>query len=266
MNKLLRAGLFFPAMTIALLCSVTTLSLMATSLTHAYAATSNPSLGVAEDFAVLGNSAVANTGSTAIIGNLGATSATAITGFPPGFISGINHAGDAATQKAQHDASTAYKSTAEKPCNENLTGQDLAAKLLTPGIYCFASSAFLRGSLLLDGQGNPDSVFIIQVGSGLITTDNANVLLIRGAQPCHVFWQVAGTATLGTNTSFEGNILAWNSIRTMAGARSDGGLYALHGMVTLDNNRIQACNTSALSTAVYIVPSSVTVTKPVQHP
>ena len=64
-------------------------------------------------------------------------------------------------------------------------------------------------------------------------------MLINGASPCNVFWQVGSSATLGTGTSFAGNILALTSITANTGATViNGGLYARNGAVTLDTNTI----------------------------
>jgi hypothetical protein len=241
MNRFLRRGIFRPILTVVLLCGATTVSLLATHLAYAHTAVSGPSLGTAGYFAVLGSSTVTNTGATNLTGDLGVSPGTAVTGFPPGTTTGTIHGGDSIALQAQHDASVAYTNTAGQPCTNNLTGQDLGGKILTPGVYCFASSAFLTGQLTLDGQGNANSVFIFQMGSTLITASSASVILINGAKPCNIFWQVGSSATLGTYTSFAGNILALASITVTTGTTSNGSLYALNGAVTLDTNQVQAC-------------------------
>ncbi len=247
MNRFLRRGIFLPILTVVLLCGATTLSLLATPLAYAHTAVSSPSLGTAGYFAVLGSSTVTNTGATNITGDLGVSPGTAVTGFPPGTTTGTIHGGDSIALQAQHDASVAYTNTAGQPCTNNLTGQDLGGKTLTPGVYCFASSAFLTGQLTLDGQGNANSVFIFQMGSTLITASSARVTLINAAKPCNIFWQVGSSATLGTYTSFAGNILALASITVTTGTTSNGSLYALNGAVTLDTNQVQACAEKAVT-------------------
>jgi Ice-binding-like len=237
MNRFLRAAIFLPMLAVVL----PVVSLVATPLVYAHTAVSSPSLGTAGYFAVLGSSTVTNTGMTNVTGDLGVSPGTAVTGFPPGMMNGTIHGGDAVALQAQHDASFAYTNIAGQPCTNNLTGQDLGGKTLTPGVYCFASSAFLTGTLTLDGQGNANSVFIFQMGSTLITASNASVMLINGAKGCNIFWQVGSSATLGTYTSFAGNILALASITVTTGTASNGGLYALNGAVTLDTNQVQTC-------------------------
>ena len=107
---------------------------------------------------------------------------------------------------------TAYNDLAGQACDTNLTGQDLGGKTLTPGVYCFNTSAQLTGDLVLDAQGNPAAVWIFQMGSTLTTASNASVVVINGGSSCNVFWQVGSSATLGTGTAFKGNILALASI------------------------------------------------------
>ena len=200
-----------------------------------------PNLGTAASFGVLAGSTVTNTGATHVIGDVGVSPGSAITGFPPGTLTGSIHAGDAVAQQAQTDVTAAYNDAAGQTCNTNLTGQDLGGKTLISAVYCFDTSAQLTGQLTLDGQGNPASVFIFQIGSTLTTASNSSILLINGAQACDIFWQIGSSATLGTSTNFKGNILALTSITLNTTASSAGGLYARNGAVTLDSNNIQAC-------------------------
>src|SRR2546422_8996111 len=77
-----------------------------------------------------------------------------------------------------------------------------------PQVCKEASALSLTGTVTLDGQGNPDVSVHLPGGSTLITASNSTVKLIGQAQPCNVFWQVGSSATLGTNTTFVGSILA----------------------------------------------------------
>src|SRR5579863_6623912 len=105
-----------------------------------------PSMGTARSFAVLGASTVTNTGATSVIGDLGVSPGTSVTGFPPGTVSGTIHAADAIAAQAQVDAATAYNFLTAETCNTNLTGVDLGTLTLTPGVNCFAASAQLTGT------------------------------------------------------------------------------------------------------------------------
>src|SRR5579863_772441 len=207
-------------------------------LVPAHAQATQPTLGTAANFAVLGASTVTNTGSTVVTGDLGVDPGSAVTGFPPGIVIGTIHAADGVALQAQNDVTAAYVNLAGQSCNVNLTGQDLGGKTLTSGVYCFSSSAQLTGQLKLDSQGNPASVFIFQIGSTLTTASSASVLQINDTQACNIFWQVGSSATLGTNTDFSGNILAHTSITATTGAEFNGSLYASTGAVTLDTNTI----------------------------
>lgn len=209
-----------------------------------WAATAPP-LGGAQSFAVLGASTVTNTGATTITGDLGVSPGTSITGFPPGVvIGGTIHAGDAVAAQAHSDAVIAYNALAGEVCNVDLTGVDLGGLTLTPGVYCFSSSAQLTGTLTLDAQGSSDAVFIFKIGSTLTTASNSSVLVINGGQTCNgsnVFWQVGSSATLGTGTQFAGNILALISITLTTSANVSGSALALTGAVTMDTNNVSVC-------------------------
>ena len=210
------------------------------------AASSAIGLGTAGAFAVLGASTVTNTGPSVINGDLGVSPGSAVTGFPPGIVHGTIHAADAAAAQAQSDLTTAYNNAAGQACNSNLTGHDLGGLTLTAGVYCFDSSAGLTGTLTLNAQGVAGARFIFQVGSALTTASSSTVNYINGAQPCNVFWQIGSSATLGTATSFVGNIMALTSITMTTGATLKGRALARNGAVTLDTNVITkaTCDTN----------------------
>jgi Ice-binding-like len=195
-------------------------------------------------FAVLGGSTVTNTATPTIItGNLGVSPGSAVTGVPPGTVTGGSiHAADAAAAQAQTDLTTLYNQLAGTSCNTDLTGQDLGGMTLTPGVYCFSSSAQLTGTLTLNAQGNPNAVFLFKMGSTLTTASASSVLLINSASSCGVFWQVGSSATLGTGTSLAGSIVALTSITLNTGASVAGRALARNGAVTLDNNHVTFCS------------------------
>jgi hypothetical protein len=139
-----------------------------------------PSEAVAQlsSFAVLAGSTVTNTNTPTIVtGNLGVSPGSAVTGFPPGIVTGGTiHAADAVAAQAQTDRTALYNQLASATCNTDLTGQDLGGRTLTPAVYCFSSSAQLTGTLTLDGQGNSAAVFLFKIGSTLTTASAASVL------------------------------------------------------------------------------------------
>jgi len=214
----------------------------------AMAAATTVPLGAAESFAVLANSTVTNTGASVINGDLGLSPGTAVTNFPPGtVINGTQRKNDSIAIQAQIDLTTAYNNAAGQSCTQDLTGQDLGGMILTPGVYCFDTSAQLTGALTLNGQNNPNSVFIFQIGSTLTTASDSSVVFIGNTQACNVFWQVGSSATLGTNTAFKGNILALTSITLDTGASLEGRALARNGAVTLDDNAVTKATCAAIS-------------------
>ena len=77
----------------------------------AFAAT-QPRLGTALNFTVLAGSTITNTGPSVITGNLGLHPGTAVTGFPPGSVTGVKHVTDAVALQAKNDLVTAYTDAA----------------------------------------------------------------------------------------------------------------------------------------------------------
>jgi hypothetical protein len=222
----------------------------------AAAAQTAPTLGAAAPFAVLGGSTVTNTGPSVITGDLGVQPGSAVTGFPPGILAGGTiHAADAVALNAQNAVTTAFNSLGAQTCTTDLTGQDLGGLTLTPGVYCFASSAQLTGTLTLNAQGNPAAVFIFKTGSTLTTASNASVAVINGGIVCNVFWQIGSSATLGTNTTFAGNILALTSITLTTGSRVFGRTLARNGAVTLDTNVVDRSACAVICPTITLSPS-----------
>ena len=121
----------------------------------------------------------------------------------------------------------------------DLTGQDLGSVgPLAPGLYHFDTSAQLTGTLTLDAAGDPNAQWFFQIGSTLTTASSSIVTLINGAQAGNVFWQVGSSATIGTSTTFKGNLFASASITLNTSASVSGRLVALSGAITLDDNAV----------------------------
>jgi hypothetical protein len=131
-------------------------------------------------------------------------------------------------------------------------------------VYKATSGLGLTGTVTLNAHNNPNAVFIFQAGSTLITASSSTVKLIGGAQACNVFWQVGSSATLGTNTTFVGSILALTSASVQTGATVDGRVLARNGQVSLDDNTITAptCSTTSTTTTT-VAATTTTLTVPV---
>jgi uncharacterized repeat protein (TIGR01451 family) len=216
---------------------------------------------VAGSFAVLGGSTVTNTGPSLVTGDLGVWPGTSITGILPEMVIGTIHTTDAVAQGAQNDVTTAYNDLAGQACNFNLTDQDLGGRTLIPGVYCFDTSAQLTGTLTLNAQGDPNAVWVFQMGSTLTTASASSVTFINGGAGdpgCNVFWQVGSSATLGTTTDFVGNILALESITMNTGANLYGSTLARNAAVTLDSNTITKSSCAPIQNNSLVLAKSLT--------
>jgi len=214
----------------------------------AQAATAPVGLGSAASFSVLAGSTVTNTGPTTMFGDLGLDPGSAITGAPRAL--GATHINDGVALSAKDSLTVAYTDAAARPATQ-LASADLSGQSFTPGVYDASSSLlFSAGNVTLNAQGDPNAVFIFQVGSSMTTGSATTVLLTNGAQPCNVFWQIGASATLGTNSRFAGTVMALTTITANTGMTLDGRLLARNGAVNLDTNTIttSACATGSSGT------------------
>lgn len=204
---------------------------------NAVAAPTSVGLGTASSFAVLAGTGITDTGPTTITGDIGTFPTASISGLTSLTVNGTNHAGDSVTQGAKTALVTAYTTAAGQGPTTAIPA-DLVGLTLQPGVYNSASAIGLSGVLTLDAGGDPNAVWVFQAGSTLITSSGSRVVMLNGAQPCNVFWQVGSSTTLGTNSTFIGTIMALTSISLQTGATLDGRAMARNGAVTMDTNTI----------------------------
>ena len=230
--KTLNKMRFMPLLLTSLLVLAVMLVVPATSM----AAPLPVDLGTASSFTLLAGSTITSTGPTAINGDVGVHPGNTFTlGVPPATVNGAVHLGDAVAAQAKADLVTAYNDAAGRTPVATV-GTQLGGTTRTPGVYKSAAGDFqITGTLTLDAQGNPDAIFIFKTASTLVTATSSRVNLIHNAKASRVYWQVGSSATLGTNSHFEGNILAMASITATTGSTVNGRLLARSGAVTVDS-------------------------------
>jgi len=186
-------------------------------------------LGQAALNGIMAGTAVSCTGSASTINaNVSISPGNTISG--PCVVTGTQHLNDATAQGDQIALTAAYNAAAGKPCSaSNVISGDLGGTTKPAGVYC-AAALSLTGVLTLDGGGDPNASFLFQSGSSLIVA--GNVVLINGAQAKNVFWQVGSSATLGTASQFQGNIMALTSITLVTGTSLNGRALARNGAVS----------------------------------
>ncbi|RPA31090.1 Ig-like domain-containing protein [Shewanella frigidimarina] len=233
-----------------------------------------PELGEVARFAMLASQAITTTSGSAIVdGDLGILdqARSYYAGFTPGvnagefdeLTNGLSYAGDDSTppyvvpvpyasmvafiNQSRTDLGIAYNFLAADP-NPNAATQvcpiELGNLTLTRGVYKTAADVTLQtGTLTLDGEGDPDSVFIFTIGGNLTSgAPGGDIVLINGAQAKNVYWRTAGKTVIGTNTHFSGNVFAWSEVNVLTGANVTGRLFAVTDQVTLDANAVTKAN------------------------
>lgn len=204
----------------------------------------SPTLNVLLDFSVLGGEAVTNTGGTTTTGAVGVSPGTSLTGFSstdggPGVAGGGTHVNDQTAIDAQTEALTVYGAL-DQTCDQDWSGGgvvELGGRSLVPGVYC-ADAFALEGTLTL--TGGAEEVYIFKSASTIITASGSSV---EGGDPCNVWWRAVSNVTLGTSSSFIGNVFsAGESTSAMTtGATLGGRFIGLSPVtITLDTNTIFA--------------------------
>lgn len=191
------------------------------------------------NYAVLAGSTITNTGSTTSIhGDVGLSPGSSITGLLSAQVTGTIHTNDSTAAQAQLDLTTAYNDAAGRTLAPISVAGNIGGQTLAPGLYKSTSGLEISsGDLTLSGSAN--DVWIFQIASTLTTTEGRHVILTGGALASNVFWQVGTSATLGTNSTFKGTIMADQSITLITGATLDGRALARIGAVTMESNTVR---------------------------
>jgi hypothetical protein len=208
------------------------------------ASTPTVDLGHAAGYAVISGASVANTGDSTVRGDIGAPSMPS--GFPPGVLVGTMQVGSSDATAAA-DMLTAYNEVQSRASGSVLPA--LSGATLTPGLYTSGAAVAVpaAGVVTLDGGGDPNAVFVFQVGGALSLGAGAQVKLTGGAQAQNVFWQVNGGFSVGASGQFAGTVLASTAATIGAGALVNGRVLA-ETAVTLDDDEF------------YSAPPTVTLT------
>lgn len=227
---------------------------------------SPPDLGTASKFVIF--TAVGdfnNVGASTVTGDIG-THVGALTGFPiPGTLVGQSHVADPAATQAATDVATAYGYLSTVTCGIVLGTTIGNGQTLTPDVYCLGGAADangIDGGLILDGEGNPDALFIFKIDGALSTSTYSKVRLINGASECNVYWQINGQFTLGEYSEFRGTVLTSGAINLLTASKLYGRALSTSGAVNISAVVATATTCNAKPPVPIITgPSSSCVTK-----
>jgi len=228
---------------------------------------SAPTLGGASTFAVF--TAVGqfdNIGAaTYVVGDVG-TDVGAFNAFPPGTVVGQIHVADPTSAQAATDVDVAYSYLSGVTCGTVIGTTLGSGQILTPDVYCLGAASTLNGNLILDGQGNPNALFIFKINGALTTGTFANVTLINSASLCNVYWQINGAFSLGDNSVFRGTIVANGAISLLEASSlfgrglSRGGAIDMHNNIVTIGTQPTASTISASGATTFCQGGSVTLT------
>ena len=211
-------------------------------------------LGTAGNYVILAKTAINNTPTSAITGDLGLSPAAEsyITGFAltdaTGYatasqVTGKVYAADQAAPTginlttAVNDMLTAYTDAAGRPSPDftELGTGNIGGLTLAPGLYKWSTDVTLPSAVTISGSAT--DVWIFEISGDLTMSSAVNITLTGGALAKNIFWQVAGTVSLGTTSHFEGIILSQTGITLQTGASLNGRALAQTAVV-LDGNAV----------------------------
>jgi hypothetical protein len=246
--------------------------------TLAYCLTSSPScirLLNLSNYTIFADQTITNNvgGQTIIFGNIGIAASSGITGFPPGIVTGVkqSNTGFGAGTGPEPDLHTVDTALNALTCVTNLDSipsNNLGGLTLTPGVYCTTVDTTLTGTLTLDAQGDPNAVFVFQMGgssASLTTFNNSVVTMVNGGTSCNIYWDFQHSSTLGPHTHFLGNIVTLHSITVNTGSVINGSIYSNIG-VTLTNTTMKSCPVCPPAPLPAPIPAPFPAPKPAPIP
>jgi Ice-binding-like len=199
-----------------------------------------PNLRSAANFALFTAAGAFNSNvATTVTGDIGTNAGAYV---PPGVLIGTSHVVDAVSAQAANDVMLAYAQVFGLACG-NVIGVGLGGGQILPNpaapsphIYCLGGASTLNGELILDGQGDPNALFIFQINGAFASAVNSKVTLRNGATACNVYWQINGAVSLATGTDFKGTILANGAIHLLGNATLQGRALSTAGEISTEAN------------------------------
>ncbi|MFT6970521.1 MAG: hypothetical protein ACJAXX_001087 [Roseivirga sp.] len=174
-------------------------------------------LGSVGDFTLFTSlGAVSNAASSGFIGDIG-TNSGAVTGMTTSVHVGASHTANTTTAQAKIDLASAYDQLILIPNTHLLHPAAFGGgETLFAGVYSIGGAGSLAGTITLDGQNNPDAIFIFKFNGAFTTAAHSKVILTNGTLRCNVFWISEGATDMGTFTFMKGSVLAHEGACTMA--------------------------------------------------
>jgi len=192
----------------------------------------DPNLGATSSFALFtAGGAITNTGVSYIEGNIGSYSAPSA-GFSGSVVTGtIYNTGDTILTSAAANVATAYAQLFALSCDSTIGTSLGSGQILTPKVYCLGGASTLSGTLTLNGQGNPNAIFVFKVDGALSAATYSTINLINSASMCNVYWMVGGLFTLLGGSVFYGTVITDGAI-SISGATLRGRALSMAGSIT----------------------------------
>jgi hypothetical protein len=136
---------------------------------------------------------------------------------------------------------------------------EIGDSTFTPGTWHAGAITIAAGkTVTLDGGGDPDAQFLIQVSGTMKVAAGCRIVLTNGANAENVLWAISTTFTALAGSNFEGSIMAGTSVTFDANVVLHGSILAKTAVTLGAHNEVYGC-VVALTAITFETESSVVV-------
>ncbi|MEA9983868.1 ice-binding family protein [Subtercola sp. RTI3] len=204
-------------------------------VTIPFSITNTVNLGTARAYALIGQLALTDDGTSTFDGAIGFDPGAALTGFSPA--AQTQYGTESQNSQATRDAHAAFASAQSMTATHALPGQ-LGAAVITPGVWHSVAALGLTGNLTFDGGGQSNAVFILQCDAAITTAAASTMSLVNGARAANIFWAIGAATTLGAGSLFIGTALIGAALTVGSASRIEGRMLTPNAAVTLASSTI----------------------------
>lgn len=227
------------------------------------ACTSIPVCTIVNDFGtgIYASGQILNIGYTNVTGGLAIYPGSAITGFPPGLISGSIFTDPNPLALSISSAFFDYLGCLSGfRCTTILTSVVTTVTTYLPDSYCTDGNFQLSSNIILDGNGYDNPMWIFDIRGNFVVDAYITITIINTKNPCNIAWISQGGISISNNVNLEGSVFSNGNVQLGTSSIVTGRVVSFFGDVLMDTNLVNSrncigyknCTLSPLKTIPYI--------------